>query len=194
MAAAVASISAPPPSPSTGRRGMVRRVDSAPSDPRPFSHIPRARRYGGPSLFFGRSSRTATHIKRPEPLLSASCQWYQRPTGLQGTMTLDRRTFLSASASAVALGTAGLPLPTFEPEPESTPGRETRDLQGKEITVHTTANNTDLRLTATDKLTFKPMVQPLETQVCVFVDPTKRAQTIVGIGGALTDASAEVFA
>ena len=38
------------------------------------------------------------------------------------------------------------------------------------------------------------MGQPLETQICVFVDPTKRSQTILGIGGALTDASAETFA
>ena len=38
------------------------------------------------------------------------------------------------------------------------------------------------------------MGQPLETQTCVFVDPTKRSQTILGIGGALTDASAETFA
>src|SRR5256714_11881980 len=38
------------------------------------------------------------------------------------------------------------------------------------------------------------MGQPLETQICVFVDPSKRAQTILGIGGALTDASAETFA
>src|SRR5437764_13930564 len=38
------------------------------------------------------------------------------------------------------------------------------------------------------------MGQPLETQVCVFVDPTKTFQTILGIGGALTDAAAETFA
>jgi glucosylceramidase len=38
------------------------------------------------------------------------------------------------------------------------------------------------------------MGQPLETQICVFVDPTKKSQTILGIGGALTDASAETFA
>ena len=48
--------------------------------------------------------------------------------------------------------------------------------------------------TATDTLTFKPMGQPLETQICVFVDPSKRSQTFMGIGGALTDASAETFA
>jgi glucosylceramidase len=64
----------------------------------------------------------------------------------------------------------------------------------REITVYTTADKTDYRLSVTDRLTFKPLAQPLETQICVFVDPTKRAQTIMGIGGALTDASAEVFA
>ena len=38
------------------------------------------------------------------------------------------------------------------------------------------------------------MGQPLETHVCVFVDPAKTFQTFLGIGGALTDASAETFA
>jgi glucosylceramidase len=63
-----------------------------------------------------------------------------------------------------------------------------------EVQVYTTAANTDFRLTATGKVAFKPMGQPLETQLCVFVDPTKRSQTILGIGGALTDASAETYA
>jgi glucosylceramidase len=109
-------------------------------------------------------------------------------------MTLDRRGFLSASASALALGKAGLPLPDLDSAREAPPAPEVGPLQGREITVYTTAAKTDYRLSATDKLAFKPMGQPLETQICVFVDPTKRAQTIVGIGGALTDASAEVFA
>jgi glucosylceramidase len=34
----------------------------------------------------------------------------------------------------------------------------------------------------------------LETQVCVFIDPTKTFQTHLGIGGAITDAAAETFA
>src|SRR5215510_16588603 len=38
------------------------------------------------------------------------------------------------------------------------------------------------------------MGQPLETQICVFVDPSKTFQTFLGVGGALTDASAETFA
>src|SRR6185295_7145444 len=60
--------------------------------------------------------------------------------------------------------------------------------------VYTTADKTKHRLSATDTLVFKPMGQPLETQICVFVDPTKTFQTILGVGGALTDASAETFA
>jgi len=65
---------------------------------------------------------------------------------------------------------------------------------GKQVTIYTTAENTDDRLSRTGTATFSPMGQPLETQVCVFVDPTKTFQTILGIGGALTDAAAETFA
>jgi glucosylceramidase len=66
--------------------------------------------------------------------------------------------------------------------------------EGRKIIVYTTADNTNLRLTPTDTLQFKNFGQPLETQICVFVDPTKTFQTFFGIGGALTDASAETFA
>lgn len=64
---------------------------------------------------------------------------------------------------------------------------------GKKIMVYSTADSTDWRITATDTLEFKDFGQPLETQICVFVDPTKTFQTFFGIGGALTDASAETF-
>src|ERR1039457_1524329 len=64
---------------------------------------------------------------------------------------------------------------------------------GKKVIVYTTADNTSDKLSVTDTVTFKHMGQPFETQVCVFVDPTKTFQTILGIGGALTDASAETF-
>ncbi|NIG57434.1 glycoside hydrolase family 30 beta sandwich domain-containing protein [Chitinophaga sp. Cy-1792] len=66
--------------------------------------------------------------------------------------------------------------------------------QQKKVTVYTTAENTQLRLAQTATLDFKEMGQPLETQPCVFVDPTVTFQTFIGIGGALTDASAETFA
>ena len=67
-------------------------------------------------------------------------------------------------------------------------------LTGKNVLVYTTADNTNLRLSITDTLSFKDLPQPVETQICVFVDPTKSFQTLVGIGGALTDAAAETFA
>ena len=65
---------------------------------------------------------------------------------------------------------------------------------GKKIIVYTTADSSNLRLTPTDTLNFSPMGQPKETQICVFVDPAKTFQSFMGIGGALTDASAETFA
>jgi glucosylceramidase len=64
----------------------------------------------------------------------------------------------------------------------------------KTITVYTTADKTDYRLSKTNTLTLAPFGQPLETQPCVFVDATRKFQTITGIGGAITDASAETFA
>lgn len=68
------------------------------------------------------------------------------------------------------------------------------NLTGKQVTVYTSADSTNLRLTQTEKLTFENAVQPLETEVCVFVNTKKEFQNFIGIGGALTDASAEVFA
>ncbi|MCC6412671.1 MAG: glycoside hydrolase family 30 protein, partial [Saprospiraceae bacterium] len=64
----------------------------------------------------------------------------------------------------------------------------------KQATVYTTAFNTALRLNNTGAVDFKPMGQPLETQICVFVDPGKTFQEYFGIGAAITDASAETFA
>ncbi|NCD71187.1 glycoside hydrolase family 30 protein [Mucilaginibacter agri] len=63
----------------------------------------------------------------------------------------------------------------------------------KGVKVFTTAKNTDLKISATESLSFTDKPQPAETEVSVFVDPDKKFQTLVGIGGALTDASAETF-
>ena len=65
---------------------------------------------------------------------------------------------------------------------------------GAKIIVYTTAENTELRLKKTNELTFVTSKQPLESEVSVFVEPKKTFQTFLGIGGAITDASAEVFA
>jgi glucosylceramidase len=64
----------------------------------------------------------------------------------------------------------------------------------KKIAVYTTANDTKLRLTSTDNLVFSTTNQPVETEISIFVEPTKTFQTFMGIGGAITDASAEVYA
>ncbi len=110
-------------------------------------------------------------------------------------MKIDRRNFLVASSAALALGKTKLSPAVFE-APSDTPEPPEIDpkLQGRQIAVYKTADKTDHRLSRTDTLAFKPMGQPQETQICVFVDPSKRSQTHIGIGGALTDASAETYA
>ena len=55
----------------------------------------------------------------------------------------------------------------------------------KKVLVYTTADKTDYRISLTDTLHFSHMGQPVETQVCVFVDPSEKFQKLVGIGGAL---------
>jgi glucosylceramidase len=64
----------------------------------------------------------------------------------------------------------------------------------QQVKVYTTAQNTNYRLTETGKLSFKSYSQPVEAEVSVFVDPDKKFQTMIGMGGALTDAAAETFA
>ncbi len=63
----------------------------------------------------------------------------------------------------------------------------------KEVLVYTSAKDTDLRLSMTRELNFEPALQALESEVSIFVNPQKSFQTFLGIGGAITDASAEVF-
>jgi glucosylceramidase len=65
--------------------------------------------------------------------------------------------------------------------------------EGKKIKVYTTADSTSHRLALTDTLSFTELAQPKETDICVFVNPDRTFQTFLGIGGALTDASAETF-
>lgn len=65
---------------------------------------------------------------------------------------------------------------------------------GKKVTVYTTAEKTDLKLTQTSTSEFKKGRQPLESEISVFVNPDKTFQQFVGIGAAATDASAEIFA
>jgi glucosylceramidase len=62
------------------------------------------------------------------------------------------------------------------------------------VIVYTTAEGTALRLSANGQPVFREYKQPLETEPCIFVDPSRHFQSFIGIGAALTDASAETFA
>lgn len=66
-------------------------------------------------------------------------------------------------------------------------------VSGKSVTIYTTADQTDFRLSQTGTLSFEDFGQPVETQPCIFIDPSHTFQTFMGIGGAITDASAETF-
>lgn len=66
--------------------------------------------------------------------------------------------------------------------------------EGKSAILYLTADSTDFRMQAVDTISFKEKGQPFENEVMVFVDPVKTFQTYMGVGAALTDASAEVFA
>jgi len=103
-------------------------------------------------------------------------------------MKIDRRDFLVGSG---LLLTTGAGSGKAQRKVTGTPAVTRAD---RKITVYTTAKDTDQRLSPSGTIDFKPHGQPLETQTCVFVDPSKQFETFIGIGGALTDASAETCA
>ncbi|MGI4738622.1 MAG: glycoside hydrolase family 30 protein [Janthinobacterium lividum] len=93
---------------------------------------------------------------------------------------MNSRFFPLLLTAALGLGRAAAQTPAYS-------------AAGKQAQVFTTAQGTGQRLAAGAALSFQPAAQPVETQVCVFVDPGHQFQTLLGIGGALTDASAETF-
>ncbi|MGB8190388.1 MAG: glycoside hydrolase family 30 protein, partial [Chitinophagaceae bacterium] len=64
----------------------------------------------------------------------------------------------------------------------------------RKATVYTTAHKTDMRFAKAAELSFSELKQPFESEPCVFVDASRTFQTMLGFGGAITDASAETFA
>src|SRR4026209_755022 len=100
-------------------------------------------------------------------------------------MKIHRRNFLVASSAALVAQTQlRAVFGKFNPEAPA----------AKQVTVYNTADKTDHRISQTATADLKTVGQPKETQSCVFVDPARQFQTFLGIGGALTDASAETFA
>ncbi len=59
--------------------------------------------------------------------------------------------------------------------------------------IYTTAHATDLKLTEGGSVKFSDFIQPLETEASIIINPKKQYQSMLGIGAALTDASAETF-
>lgn len=96
------------------------------------------------------------------------------------------KTIISALILLVSISSFSQQKNKIQPKPFS--------VNDKTVQVFTSADSTNLRLTNTDNLKFTVFKQPLETQTCIFVNPEKTFQTFLGIGGAITDASAEVFA
>ena len=81
----------------------------------------------------------------------------------------------------------------IENQSEITNENHPYNLTERIITVYTTAKNSNFRLSKTDEKTFEKAKQPLESEISVFVNPSKKFQQVLGIGGAITDASAEVL-
>ncbi len=79
------------------------------------------------------------------------------------------------------------------PADQNEPTTIVKNYDNAAIEVYTTAKDTDLRLTKTAELSFNKKVQPLETEIAIFVNPEKTFQEFLGVGGAITDAAAEVF-
>ncbi|MEO7311859.1 MAG: glycoside hydrolase family 30 beta sandwich domain-containing protein [Chitinophagaceae bacterium] len=101
-------------------------------------------------------------------------------------MTINKTFLLSLAVFCLAFITA-----------QSKPGAKSKatfSAAGKKITIYTTAEGTANRISSAGKASFAENLQPVESEVTVFADPDKSFQTILGIGGALTDASAETYA
>src|SRR5690606_18548361 len=56
-----------------------------------------------------------------------------------------------------------------------------------------TSKDTAYRLSKMNNLSFSTSAEIKESRAAVFLDPSKTFQTIIGIGGAFTDAAAETF-
>ena len=63
----------------------------------------------------------------------------------------------------------------------------------KHVEVYITAKDTGQRLAKAGEVELANSLPPVEKEDYIFVDPSKTFQTVLGIGGALTDAAAETF-
>ncbi len=68
-----------------------------------------------------------------------------------------------------------------------------KSIDMEKASVYSTAHNSDLKLQLTDTIDFGKLIQPTEVDASITVDVQSSFQEILGIGAALTDASAETF-
>jgi len=81
-----------------------------------------------------------------------------------------------------------------DPAEEATPVTPPEISDPQSATVYTTARDSGLRIALGDDVTFGKAAQPTENEISIFVNPRIRFQSMLGFGGAITDASSEVFA
>ena len=80
-----------------------------------------------------------------------------------------------------------------KPQPQASVSKEFNP-SGKTVTVYSTDRGSGDRMALKQNANFSTASQPMEAELSVFVNPSKQFQSFIGIGGAITDASAEVFA
>ena len=73
------------------------------------------------------------------------------------------------------------------------PSHAGSDDSKKYAEVYLTAKDTGQRLAKSEEIGFNDKLSPTEKDAEIYIDPSKTFQTVLGIGGALTDASAETF-
>lgn len=109
----------------------------------------------------------------------------QSPTWRQ---TMNKPLLPAAAAMLVALlAHSGAGVAAETSMKKFTPGDNT-------ITIYTSAAGSGQRLSRSGTATLQPGHKLVEVETSIFVDPDKRYQPLIGIGGAITDSSAEVFA
>ncbi len=101
--------------------------------------------------------------------------------------------FILMKAVLFALTTVAL-LSGCSGQKAESPPEKSFSPEGKSVAVYTTAQNSNYKLSLAGLTEFKNADQTIETETFVFVNPENTFQTFMGIGGAITDASAEVFA
>jgi len=114
------------------------------------------------------------------------------PTKMKITRVFYRRISFLAAFVAIVLITLSCDMHKQAPAAEQDSDAVV-SLKLESASQYVTAFNADLKLAKSEDLVFQELLTPSEHDATIMIDPKKSFQTIEGIGGALTDASAETF-